>query len=219
MTKKIATLALTSLSVLTLAACSNQLVKNIPGLSKPSSSQTASSTAESSAAAKEDTNQTALASISQDDAKQAALSILGLSEEEVENLTVQEDTEDGRPVFEVEFNHDGQEYSYTIDAQTGNVVERDSEQADDTVVQDDATTAEMLDAELTEDDAKAIVFADFSSVYGVGEESVGNLTVKQESEDGATYYEVDFQYDGYDFTYDVDTTTGEIIGFDQEWMD
>lgn len=202
MTKKIATLALTSLSVLTLAACSSQLVKNISGLSTPSSSQ--ATTASSSSA----TNQTATASISQDDAKQAALAQVGVSEEEVSNLTVKQETENGRPVFEVGFDHEGQEYNYTIDAQTGNVLEQDREMADATVATD-----------LTEEDAKEIVFNDFSGVYGVGEESVTNLTVKQDNEDGRVFYEIEFQYDGYDFIYDVDTTSGEIVGFDQDFID
>lgn len=129
--KKFATLALTSLSALTLASCSllQQVQDRVaPAASTPSSSLASSSAASSSSAS----SSVAKATVSMDDAKKAAFDLLGITEADVTNLQVKEDTENGKPVYEIDFDHEGMEHSYTVDGMTGEVVERDKEAADAT---------------------------------------------------------------------------------------
>lgn len=63
-------------------------------------------------------------------AKAAALRHAGLSEQQVTKLEVEAEREDGRWVYEVEFEHGGMEYEYTIDAADGAVLEHECEYDD-----------------------------------------------------------------------------------------
>lgn len=70
------------------------------------------------------------AGIGADQARAAALSHAGISEGQVSGLQVQQDWDDGRLEYEVEFRSGGMEYEYTIDGSTGQILEYDQEQDD-----------------------------------------------------------------------------------------
>lgn len=198
MKKSLKTLALASLGLLTLTACSYLPLLNEGEAIKPSSS--------SSAAISSPANP--VATISQDDAIKVALEQLGLTQDQVTNLIVEPGTEGNKSVYDVSFIHDDMEYEYTIDGQTGQPVEKETERTE-------ATVASNLSA----DEAKAVAIQDFSSVYGVGEENVSNLAVEQSTDEGLTVYEVSFVYDSMSFDYEVDANTGAIVAFDQGDLD
>lgn len=63
--------------------------------------------------------------ISNDQAKAIALQHAGLAEPDVWALKVEQGTENGRNVYEVNFDYDGKEYDYDIDAATGEIVKYD----------------------------------------------------------------------------------------------
>lgn len=63
-------------------------------------------------------------------ARDTALSHAGISEGQVSGLQVQQDWDDGRLEYEVEFRSGGMEYEYTIDGSTGQILEYDQEQDD-----------------------------------------------------------------------------------------
>ena len=60
--------------------------------------------------------------MNKDDAKQAALDHAGVKEEHAQNHRCELDEGGEKPVYEVEFKHDGYEYEYKIDAHTGEIV-------------------------------------------------------------------------------------------------
>ena len=70
------------------------------------------------------------AGIGPDQAKSIALTHAGVSEDQVSGLQVQQDQDDGRLEYEVEFRSGGMEYEYTIDGGTGQILEYDREQDD-----------------------------------------------------------------------------------------
>lgn len=70
------------------------------------------------------------AGIGPDQARDAALTHAGISEGQVSGLQVQQDWDDGRLEYEVEFRSGGMEYEYTIDGSTGQILEYDQEQDD-----------------------------------------------------------------------------------------
>ena len=70
------------------------------------------------------------AGIGANQARDAALSHAGISEGQVSGLQVQQDWDDGRLEYEVEFRSGGMEYEYTIDGSTGQILEYDQEQDD-----------------------------------------------------------------------------------------
>lgn len=63
-------------------------------------------------------------------AKAAALKHAGLSETQVRKLEAKAEYEDGRLVYEVEFEHGDLEYEYTVDAHSGAVLEHECEYDD-----------------------------------------------------------------------------------------
>ena len=46
--------------------------------------------------------------------------------------------------------------------------------------------------------------------------SAENIVIKLENEDGRIIYEVDFTAEGYEYDYDIDALTGEIIDHEKE---
>ena len=61
--------------------------------------------------------------IGKDQAKATALEAAGLDEKDLTWVSVKPDKEDGTPVYEVEFAVEEAEYDYTIDAQSGEILQ------------------------------------------------------------------------------------------------
>lgn len=65
--------------------------------------------------------------IGRDAALEAALNDAGVSESDATRLKVSEDRDDGRKVYEIQFDADGKEYDYEIQASDGAIVSSDIE--------------------------------------------------------------------------------------------
>ena len=65
------------------------------------------------------------AAISPEQAKAIALQQAGIAETDAWALKVEQGTENGRHVYEVNFKYGGKEYDYDIDAATGEIVKQD----------------------------------------------------------------------------------------------
>ena len=68
--------------------------------------------------------------ITKESAKQIALAHVGLKEEDVTFKKAQQDRDDGRVKFEIEFIANGMEYEFDIDAATGRILEFDVDRDD-----------------------------------------------------------------------------------------
>ena len=69
--------------------------------------------------------------IGEDAALEIALKDAGLTKDEVDYSNSHLDYDDGRTEYEVEFRQGNTEYDYTIEAYTGDILERSSEVDDD----------------------------------------------------------------------------------------
>ena len=72
-------------------------------------------------------NAATAAAVTEARAKQIALSDAGLAEKDVSGLTVKTGTERGVKVYEVEFHVGRTEYSYDVDAASGEIVNWEKE--------------------------------------------------------------------------------------------
>ena len=72
-----------------------------------------------------DNNSGNVETISEQDAIQIAIDDSQVNLEVVNNLGYYEDFEDGNEVYEIEFDADGKEYSYEIDAISGEILSKD----------------------------------------------------------------------------------------------
>ncbi|WP_018367754.1 PepSY domain-containing protein [Streptococcus entericus] len=185
--RKIQTLVVLGTSFLTLAACTN----NQPSTTNTMSSSSASSSSQVSSTAQ----------ISQDQAKLIAFDAAMVKEGDVSNLTIREDLELGQKVYEIAFVSGNRDYSYTVKASDGSILERENEPADATVA-----------TELTPEQAKETALQD----AGLTEQEVTNLTVTQDTEGMAVVFDVDFDYNGMEYSYTIDATTGQVISQETE---
>ena len=52
---------------------------------------------------------------------------------------------------------------------------------------------------------------------GFTREEVRDLEAELDRERGGTYWEVDFEAGGYEYSYDIDSVTGEVVKADREF--
>lgn len=78
-----------------------------------------------------------------------------------------------------------------------------------------APSANSTAAAISGDQAKAVALQH----AGVAEADAWGLKVEQGTENGHNVYEVDFKYNGKDYNYDIDATTGEIVKYDVDLDD
>ena len=149
----------------------------------------------------------AKAALTQEQAQEAALNHAGFTADQVSGLRCYRDFDDGRTEYEIEFFINGMEYDYTIDGNTGDILDFDT---DGTPIptSNEVPPATVI-AELTKEDAEAIAleYAGFTADQVVG------LRTKYEIDDGIPVYEIDFHVERTEYDCTIHAATGEIL----EW--
>ena len=146
--------------------------------------------------------------IGKDAALQAVLDFAGLTETGYTYADVDPELDERVPYYDVELLIDGLETDYGVHAFSGEVIQG----ADLPGVLVPGPALPQSDTAVTEDDAEAIALAD----AGVQPGAADRLTVKPDRDDGRTRYDVEFFADGYEFDYEIDGETGEIVSRDKE---
>lgn len=75
-------------------------------------------------------NQSADTKISKDEAKAKALKHAGVEEKDIKGFDIDIDRENGKTIYEIDFMSGNTEYSYDIDANSGDIIESDRDLAD-----------------------------------------------------------------------------------------
>lgn len=146
-------------------------------------------------------------------AKSIALSHASLAETAVFDLDCELDYEYGRMVYEVDFDANGAEYEYEIDAKSGDILLFEIER-NGTKQQGGSMTQESAGF-IGDEKAKSIALSN----AGLTAASVTGLISELDSDDGAAVYEVEFIYGGYEYEYKIDAKSGAIIESDKEIAD
>lgn len=132
--KKILALILCLTFILSLAACgrtANDIKNDAESIGDSVVSDTkdtidkVTSGTESASKKAEDNSMNLMAGITAKDAKEAALKHAGLDESQVRDVDVDLDRDNGKLIYEVDFNSGNTEYDYDIDAETGEVISAD----------------------------------------------------------------------------------------------
>lgn len=162
-------------------------------------------------------------SIGAEAAISAALQDAGLKKEDILRTKSDFERENGKYVFEVEFDADGKEFDYVIDAKNGSVIERKVENDSDAVKPEKTTAAEIkTEAEKTAQSAEQVSISldeakeKAVSDAGVDRNSVKFIKAKLDKDDGKAVYEIEFTADGKEYEYDINAETGAIIDKDVE---
>lgn len=185
--KKISLLAVTALSVLALAAC------DMDDDDKVEKQQNTTN----QVAKKDNTS----VKLSEKEAKKKAFEAAGVKEKEVTNLQVEQDFDDATPTYEIDFVKDQTEYNYSIDANTGDIVEESTEKADD------LGNSSSQSVKLSQDEAKKKALESAS----LSEKDVQNLIIEEDFDDATPSYDIEFVKDGTEYSYTIDANTGDIL--------
>ena len=149
------------------------------------------------------------AAITEDDAKNAALAHAGLTADQVSFARAHQDRDDGRLVYDVEFyTADYQEYDYEIDANTGDVLsyDYDAEHYDRP-----SASAGGSSAAITADQAREIALAE---VPGASASDIWEF--ETDRDDGRLEYDCKIVYDGMEYEFSIDGSSGAIMGWESE---
>ena len=148
---------------------------------------------------------TANAQISVEDAKKAAFTNAGLAESDVVLKKAALDYDDGVAKYDVDFFWTDTEYEYDIDATTGTVLKCEKSIMD---VEDYAERDLLV--------KKAAGTAAPAQTQGVTEDQALDIALKHaglkdfDDDMGVTKYDIEFRVGAREYSYEIDTTTGNI---------
>ena len=147
------------------------------------------------------------ATLSEEEAKQIALSHAGLTAEQVTFVKSHIEKENGKNRYEIEFfTSDNKEYDYEIDPYTGEILNFDYE-AENHSVSSNTTAGETI----SESEAKKIVL---EHVPGATEEHIKEF--KTDHGNGRVQYEGEIHYEKKEYDFEIDAHSGEILEWDVE---
>ena len=145
------------------------------------------------------------ASITPDEAKQAALDHAKLTAEQVVFTQAKLDYDDGRAVYDIEFYSGNKEYDYEIDANSGKVLEFDYD-----IENFDISSVQV---KLSLDEAKAVALKNAK----LSENDVVFTKAKLDYDDGRAVYDIELYSGNKEYDYEIDANTGKILDRDIEY--
>ena len=147
------------------------------------------------------------AAVTEEQARETALSHAGLTADQVTFVRSELDRDDGRLMYDVEFyTSDYKEYDYEIDASTGDVISYDYD-AEGYSYQPNATPGTAITAE----QARAIALAE---VPGATESDIYEF--ETDRDDGRLEYEGKIIYNNTEYEFTIDGYSGAIREWDAE---
>ena len=131
-------------------------------------------------------------------------------------------------VYEVEVYYQNRDYEYKIDAKEGKIIYTDfkyftnqnnsnnnsnnSNANGSNSNNNSGNTNNIPTASITVDEAKNIALTHAN----LTEDTVQFLRTEQEYDDGVLVYEIDFNYNTYEYDYKINANTGEIFSYDRD---
>lgn len=135
-------------------------------------------------------------------AKEKALTAANVSADKATFTKVKLDSDHGVYVYEIKFTADGAKYEYEINAETGEVIKFEI---------DGGKTGQPGNAEDVER-AKSIALAH----AGVSADKATFTEIKLEAKRGVKVYEIEFIAEGFEYEYEINAATFEIISAEKD---
>lgn len=152
-------------------------------------------------------NNTANSRISEEEARSIALKDAGVSEQDISGIRIKLEKDDGIQQYEVDFYAGDREYDYDIDASTGKILSKDMEIDDDFRRSDASQPADLA---LSEEDAIKM------ALEKVPQAAKENVRIHLDYDDGKAIYEGSIIYDGVEYDFEIDASTGVLLEWEQE---
>ena len=172
------------------AATGSILSKESEGASSPASSGTSSGTASGSSSL-----------IGEEKARELVLQDAGISASAATFTQSELEQDDGRWEFEIDFFANGTEYEYTVDAQNGTILKRDSDYNPDDAPVSSASVISMDEAKaLAQAKAPNAVLRDISFDY----------------DDGIPVYEGELREGNTEYEFEIDARNGSFLKWEAD---
>lgn len=185
--------------------------------------------------------------IGEAEAKKAALTHAGVSEQDISFYKMDMDVEKGVMVYEIDFKCGGYEYEYDIDARTGDIVKRQKERDDDVIVQKPQKSQKSQPPKVVETSpntappvqgngnagnkgnagntgatASASITLEKAKEIalnhaGQSASSVFFKKAKLDHDDGMQIYDIEFINGNVEYEYEINAATGEIWDYDVDY--
>ncbi len=161
--------------------------------------------------------------VSEEDALRFACIDANIQPEDAENIHIEFERENGRFVYDVDFTANGRSYDYTIDPNSGIVLERESEQipgqpagAAQQPIREETAANTLPDETNTPSGQRLIAVADARSIAlrqaGLSADEVTFTLTRLDHENGVLVYEIEFFVAGSaEYEYDIDALNGTIL--------
>ncbi len=137
-----------------------------------------------------------------------ALALSGIAKVDIVGFDFDKDTYMGTAVFKVEIEDAVAEYTYILKADDFSLIESKTE------LKNSASGGEAS-SYIGEERAKAIAL----DAVGVSEDMTANFTLRSLLDHGKKLYAVNFDYDGFRYTIEIDALNGSIVKFSKGVLD
>lgn len=154
--------------------------------------------------------------ISEAKAKEKALKDAGVSKNDVTFTKVKSGTEDGVPVYELEFETADEEFDYDVAKAGGKILNASRKvKVPASVAAAEKSKANTKTGKTGRDAAidAALSHAGFSA------NDVHSLKCNKDYDDGREIYEVEFKKGGYEYSYDIDAYDYSVLEWDRDYDD
>lgn len=158
--------------------------------------------------------------LTREQAQAIALEHAGFQADQVTQLYVEYDVDDGVPEYSVEFRKGDVEYEYDIHAETGKIreIHKDRDPVDSPAVavpQDQPAATEPSKSKLSRDEARDIALKH----AGVELSDIHGLEIEYDVDDGVPEYSVEFRVGTWELDYEIHAETGKILKSEKDRND
>ena len=133
--------------------------------------------------------------ITEDQALEIALADAGVSQQDAQNVIIQQDYSRGQMHYDVDFYTANRHYEYEVNATSGAILSRESEHSN--------TPAQTIGQQAAIDAALAHA--------GVSQSQVSHLQTEADLNDRTPHYSVEFVYNGTEYEYEIGASDGSIL--------
>lgn len=154
--------------------------------------------------------------VSSDQARQIALSDAGVDPFEVTFTKTKLDSEDGIPVYEIDFYTNERDYEYEINARTGAVREREVTVLKEVVMENTEKPAAEEPESSRSTGADALIGVENAQKAALTEAGLtaGDVefySTSLDTDDGRTLYEVKFLCGNQEYEFEIDAYSGKVL--------
>lgn len=167
-------------------------------------------------------NTTSTSFIGESAATTAALSHAKVDQSAAQSLTVKLDEDDGMAYYEIEFCCSGVEYDYEIHATTGDVAKFEQDTCDHYAHRTASGNANNSGNQNQSTNSNGSYIGYDAALQkacahaGVDASQITRLENELDKDDGVVCYEISFHYNGMEYEYEIDATSGTVLKFESE---